>query len=83
MDCICASEGVSYVWAEGIDTNDVAMDIANNEFDKAHCVGSWKEACDGRGESAESKTILDRMKTIGCILKVVLDGIEQHLPCLL
>jgi hypothetical protein len=36
----CAGEGVSYVWAEGIDANDFAMDTANNEFDKAHCVRS-------------------------------------------
>lgn len=33
-----------------MDVNDVAMDIANNEFDKAHCLESWKEARDGRGE---------------------------------
>jgi hypothetical protein len=38
MDCVSAGKGVSYVWAEGIDVNNVAMEIANNEFDKAHCV---------------------------------------------
>lgn len=30
--------------------NDIAMAIANNEFDKAHCVESWKEAYDGEGD---------------------------------
>jgi len=73
MDCVCAGEGVSYVWAEGIDTNDFAIESVNNEFDKAHCVGSWKEVRDGRRESAGSKTILGRMKIIGCILKALLD----------
>jgi hypothetical protein len=74
MDCVCASEGVSYIWAEGIDANDFAMDTINNEFDKAYCVGSWKEARGGRRESAgSSKTILDHEKTTRCILKVVLD----------
>jgi len=65
MDCVCAGEWFSYIWAEGIDTNEFAMDIANNEFDKVQNVGSWKEARDGRRESAGSKPILDRIKTIG------------------
>jgi hypothetical protein len=61
IGCVCEGEGVSYVWAEGIDTNDFAMGFANNELDKAHCVGSWKESRDGRRESAGSKKdFLDR-----------------------
>jgi hypothetical protein len=72
MDCVCVGDCISYVWAEGIDTNNFAMGIANNNFNKAHCVGSSKQARDGRRESAVSKTILDR-KTAACVLKVVLD----------
>jgi hypothetical protein len=27
MDCVCGRKGVSYVWAEGIDTNDFDIDV--------------------------------------------------------
>jgi hypothetical protein len=71
MDCVRAGERVSYILTDRIDENNIAMDTASSVFDKKLFVRSLKEARDDRGESARRKTILDRMKTIECILDVL------------